>query len=371
MLELVAEIRAELAVTKRVGRDQTESSRQKLANWAKRPSDLAFLKAALGRHWNVLDATAPEDNKPGDVLEGAALQANHTGWFGDTHDFDINEAAMWIQNRGGDGPQTVLGQLYTADPNVRAQLLKQMKQRDLLEPFLDRLSWRETKELHDSLGLGFGAIKTDLQNHFIGRHGYGDSLATEWETHENSLHHHIGRIPGIGGKLNWLINTLSYGFTTPYGTERDAWTNGDISKSRYIKLGQENVGLTMVMVALSEVTQGLGDKALRASTAARGLEPTAMRTMAIQGGANAFTATAKHLTQDAWNVYVAGEQAHFASIEDYVKGAMIAGAQGAATSQIGPTSQRAWNYLKSARNAPTAAEPTPQAPAPEPTKEQE
>ena len=56
-------------------------ARDLLAPWASRPLDLAFLHAALGPLWILLDAAAigPHDWQPTALLAQAATQAKHTG----------------------------------------------------------------------------------------------------------------------------------------------------------------------------------------------------------------------------------------------------------------------------------------------------
>jgi hypothetical protein len=166
-----------------------------------RPIDLAFLKAALGPTWNLLDATAPA-GRPSDALDEASKQAHHTGWLGDRGEFDIQEADMWLRLGGEENASIVYRKLFTADPDTRARLLTQMKERRLLDKFCSAFGWEPIKQLHDSLGYGFPEIKTDLQSYFLGgKDKYGPSLGEEWESHENSLHHHLGRVPGISASV--------------------------------------------------------------------------------------------------------------------------------------------------------------------------
>lgn len=132
--------------------------------WGARLVDLAFLKAALGVLWILLDATGEVGNTPSAAFAAASAQAAHTGWFTGTGKFSIGEAAMWARVGGRENAETVLRELYTTDPSTRAKLLMQMKGIGIL----DSLEWAPIKELHDSLGEGFAEIKSDLQCHFIG-----------------------------------------------------------------------------------------------------------------------------------------------------------------------------------------------------------
>src|SRR5215213_223267 len=149
-------------------RSPLDAARSMVWRCVSRPIDLAFFKAALGLVWNYLDATAGKDSKPSDALNQATKQAEHTGWLADIGKFDIQEAEMWLRMGGQENAAIVLGHLYTTDPDTRARLLMQMKQRNLLHKFCSSFGWEPIKELHDSLGSGFAEIKTDLQSYFIG-----------------------------------------------------------------------------------------------------------------------------------------------------------------------------------------------------------
>ncbi|MEO8453501.1 MAG: hypothetical protein ABI647_27200, partial [Gemmatimonadota bacterium] len=290
---------------------------------------LAFLKAALGPLWTVLDvtATSPMQSKPSDVLATATKQAAHTGWLGDTGSFDIDEAAMWIRMGGQENMSIVLRQLYTTDPDTRARLLMQMEKRDLLHTFCKSFGWKPIKELHDSLGGGFPEIKTYLQNYFIGgKDLYGPSLDSEWETHDNSVHHHLGRVPGVGGALNFVADLATFGFNSSYGKSRDAFTEGEISSSEYADSKRHLVNRTVAMGLVSVLTGGMADKFVRGGAAA----VTTARAIGAGFAGGSVGSVAGLATSDAYNVYISGEQDGFSSPIDYLKAALIGGGFGGA-----------------------------------------
>src|SRR5262249_47629369 len=162
---LVEDLRKKLLDGKKgFERATLQAARANLAPWASRPLDLAFLRAALGPIWSLLDATAtPVEAKPSDVLTGATKQAAQTGWLGDVGRVDIDNVCMELRIGGRQSAEFAIGQLYTADPDTRAKLLIQIKERGLLDALCASVGWVEIKQLHDSLGSGFADIKTDLQ----------------------------------------------------------------------------------------------------------------------------------------------------------------------------------------------------------------
>jgi hypothetical protein len=320
MLELVVEIKGHLASKKALDRDKLDVYRGQLMRWASRPIDIAFLKACLGPDWFVLDATAGQLGKPSDALDDAAKQAQQTGWFSDTGQFDIQEADMWIRRGGKENAEIVLNKLYTTDPETRARLLEQMDGRGILDPFLRSFGWRPIKELHDSLASGFGPLKHHLQTYFIGgKDKFGPSLGEEWDTHETSVHHYLGEVPWVGGGLNFVADMATFGVNSSYGKARDAYTSGETSPDDYRAQKHNIAARTAAVAAVSLLTGGAADKF------ARGAGAGAVTAGAAAGSVGATTGLA---TSDAYNVYVSGEQKHFSSVEQYVKTALIGGAFG-------------------------------------------
>jgi hypothetical protein len=102
MLELVSELGVSIADPKRTP-DQhlLDAARYKVLRWSDRPIDLAFLRAALGPTWDLLDSTSTSfDTKPSHALAGVATQAARTGWLGDVGRFDIQGADQMIRSGG-------------------------------------------------------------------------------------------------------------------------------------------------------------------------------------------------------------------------------------------------------------------------------
>ena len=295
-----------------------DSARSIVDSWAHRPIDIAFLRAALGATWNVLDATAPAGAKPSDALDQATKQAHHTGWLGDTGQFDIHEAEMWLNLGGSENAWIVYRKLTTADPDTRARLLMQMKQRRLLDKFCSSFGWEPIKQLHDGLGYGFPEIKSDLQKYFIGgKDKWGPSLGEEWDSHKSSLHHLLGSVPHVGGALNFVADLATFGFNSSYGRARDAYTAGQTSEDDWETQRNHIYARTAAMAFVSIVTGGAADKFVRGGAA------TVSTVRAIGAGmAGGATGSVTGLaTSDAYNVYVSGEQESFSSPENYVKAA--------------------------------------------------
>jgi hypothetical protein len=325
MVALTLDIKGHFATKKGLDREKLDADRARLMRWASRPIDLAFLKASLGQYWELLDATAGALGKPSDALDAAAKQAQHTGWFADTGAFEISDAEMWIRQGGKENAEIVLRKLYTADPETRARLLEQMDAKQILDPFLREFGWRPIKELHDSLASGFGPIKHRLQAYFLGgKDKFGPSLGEEWETHETSMHHYLGEVPGVGGALNFVADLATFGVNSSYGKARDAYTSGETSPDAYRTQKIHIAARTAAVAAVSLLTGGAADKF------ARGAATSVSTLRAVGAGAfgGSVGATAGLATSDTYNVYVSGEQEQFSSVEQYVKTALVGGAFG-------------------------------------------
>lgn len=307
-----------------IDRGPLDRARSLIWRWSSRPIDLAFMKAALGPSWNILEATAPAHSKPSDALDEATKQAKHTGWLGDTGEFTIDDAQLWINLGGVDNVAIVLRKLYTTDPDTRARLLVQMKQRNLLHKFCSTFGWEPIKELHDSLGSGHGEIKSDLQRYFIGgKDKWGPSLGSEWESHNNSVHHHVGRLGIAGDILNFVFDLATFGVNSNYGKLRDAHTSGQMSDEDYSSAKKNLAAHTSAVAIASLLTGGLADKVVRGGAA------TVSTARAIGAGAAGGSAGAVGglAAGDIYNM-ATGQQEGFSSIEDYMTTAMVGGAFG-------------------------------------------
>ena len=327
MLLLVDELTTSLLVNKGgLDRPNLVVARRKLAPWASRPLDLAFLRAALGPIWDLLDATATEplDWKPTDMLADATKQAAHTGWLGDIGKFDIMAVSGMLQMGGRESAEFALSQLYTADPDARAMLLMQLKKRKLLDRLCSAVGWAEIKALHDSLGIGFAEIKTDLQSYFLGRGKWGPSLDSEWDGHDNSFHSLVGRLGGFGKVLNFALDVGTFGFHSSYGRAVDDHSRGLTSDAEMHDAKAHAAMRTIVVGAASILTGGLADKAIRGGAGT----VSALRATgagAAGGSAGGVTALA---TSDVYNIYISGEQTGFSSPEEYVKATLLGGVIG-------------------------------------------
>lgn len=326
MLVLANELRASLLEKKGLERDHLDAARARLVPWASRPLDLAFLRAALGPAWEVLDSTSsgPLQTKPSDMLTAAAKQATHTGWLGDTGRFDINEATNELHMGGRESAEFVLRQLYTADPDTRARLLMEIKQRGVLDALCSAVGWQDVKDLHDSLGGGFSEIKTDLQRYFIGDGKYGPSLGSEWVNHDRSLHSLVGRLGGAGKALNFALDVGTFGFNSSYGKAIDDRSEGITSEAESNRAQVNAMNRTAAIAAVAMMTGGMADKWVRGGAGA----VSTLRAAGAGAAGGSVGAVTGLATSDAYSVYVSGEQEHFSSPEEYVKAALLGGAIG-------------------------------------------
>lgn len=342
MLDVASTIRS-LVNSKgdRIESGALDRARGLLLPWSTRPIDLAFLKAILGEAWGILDATAPPGTKPSAALDEAAKQASHTGWFSDLGEFNIHDAEMWIRLGGHENAERVRRKLYTADPDTRGKLLLQMKQRRILEPFLDNYGWEAAKELHDSLASGHAEVKSALQLRFLGgKEKWGPSLGQEWDSHDTSLHHYVAKLGVVGDVLNFVGDLATFGVHSSYGKAHDAHASGQMSDDAYGNAKKNIVLRTIAVSYVSLMTGGLADKVVRggATTTAR----------VIAGGAagGSVGGVAGLAVSDTYNVLGSHEQDGFSSPETYIKtallGAGIGGAMGRLTKGL---SDKSASYL--------------------------
>lgn len=353
MLVVVEEIRDQLLGDKgSITQDRLRAARNKISPWASRPLDIAFLRVALGPIWGLLDvAVTPIETKPSDALAGATRQAQHTGWLGDVGRVDIDNVCMELRVGGRQSAEFVIRQLYTADPDTRARLLIQIKERGLLDALCSAVGWADIKDLHDSLGFGFSEIKTDLQRYFIGKRGYGPGVGHEWEHHDSSLHGLVARLGGPGAVLNFALDVGTFGFNSAYGKALDDRSEGRTSEGEASRAKLHAGGRTAVIAALSLLTGGLADKAVRGGAATvstlRGVGAGAAG--GSVGGVSALAAS------DLYGNHISGDQSGFSSPEEYVKAALLGGAIGGAVGGLtqGLSNRVAERYIPNKEPPPT------------------
>ena len=327
MLVLYADLKAKILESKKgLDRQNLDAARAAIGPWASRPLDLAFLRAVLGPIWNVLDATAtgPMDAKPTDLLATASKQAQHTGWLGDVGKLDIDEACNELRMGGRQSSEFVIRELYTADPDTRARLLMQIKERGLLDALCSAVGWRDIKDLHDSLGPGFGEIKHALQAYFIGSGKYGPSLGSEWENHDSSLHSAVARLGGAGRVINFALDIGTFGFNSSYGKALDDRSEGLTSEAEASRAKVNTVNRTAAIAMVSMVTGGLAEKFVRGGAGA----VSTARAMGAGAAGGSVGAVGALGASDAYNVYVSHEQEQFSSPEEYAKAAILGGVIG-------------------------------------------
>jgi hypothetical protein len=331
MLELVTELDAMLAGGKQLGQGVIDNARWKLGAWAHRPLDIAFLHAALGPVWSVLDSGSESSQfvKPSALLATAEQQAKRSGWLGDVGRFDIETATKLLHVGGRGMSETVIGDLYTADPTTRAYLLVQIRERGLLSNLCSAVGWEDIKQLHDSLASGFPELRHDLQSYFVGKGKYGPSPASEWENHESSLHSVVARLGTPGRVMNFVLDLATFGFNSSYAEAIDDRSNGASSESEAHRAKIHAAARTAAIAVVSTITGGLAEGAI----SGRAGVSTAR---AIAGGAAGGSVGGAYslLTSDAYNNYIAGTQSGTSSPQAYVETILMGGAGGAALAGV-------------------------------------
>lgn len=333
LLEAIHELLAKLTSGKHgLDPDAVDGARAVLARWSGRPLDLAFLRAAVGPLWNLLDTAAggPLSTRPTELMSAASQQAKETGWLGDVGRFDLQAADNHLAIGGREMAEQVIRDLYTADPDTRAHLLMQIKQRGQLDALCSAVGWAQVKELHESLGHGFADIKHALQPYFLGKRKFGPSLDSEWESHDRSLHGYVGRLGTVGKGVNLVVDLATFGFHSPYGQALDARSHGITSESESQNAKAHAAMRTVATTVVSAATGGMADKLVR------GGATTVSLGRAVAGGAAAGTVGGGTTvaTADVYNHYIAGTQDGASSVQDYVAAMLLGGAGGAALGGI-------------------------------------
>lgn len=334
MIELVHRLHAKFAPGSKAREDHAvlAEARLEVVSWQGRALDLSFLKVTLGPVWELLDSTAtPMDPKPSKGLEVASHEANRVGWIGDTGTFDVAGATAMLQSGGSANAKHVLQSLYTADPDTRAKFLMDLRRNKVLDSFCKDLSWQEVKQLHDSLGYGFGDIKSALQPHFLGDGKYGPSLGEEFENHDRSLVSLIDKIPVIGDGLNFALDVGTFGFHSSYGRALDDYSNGRTSANERDNAKAHAAMRTAATMLVATVTGGAAGKMVRGGAETASVARATASGVAA-GGVGSVAAVG---TSDLYNNFVSKTQSGASSPEDYVKALLLGGAFGGAFEMAG------------------------------------
>jgi hypothetical protein len=329
MLDFIAETRQALADGKARRLDTLEAARRRLGAFASRPIDLAFLKAALGELWDILEATAgggPLDRKPSEVLADAEKQAELSGWLGDVGRFHLGTAIGLLRAGGRDDAELVLSDLATADPEARTRMLARIHELGLLPNLCSAVGWAAVKDLHDGLDLGYTELKAALQPWFIGPGKWGPSVGEEWEDHDRSARSFVAKLGFLGDAINFTLDMGTFGFYSSYSKAVDDRSQGLTSESEYRRAKAHAAGSAIVVGAASLLTGGVADKLVRGGAAS----VSVARAAAAGAAGGSVGAVGGLLAHDGYGNFVSGDQHGLSSIEDYAKAALLGGALGGA-----------------------------------------
>lgn len=334
-----------------------------------RPLDLEFVHAALvaANLWEDINAgdpmfpgfapakptgplafeTCSEAGPAQDQLLDSRAQAKRTGWMTDTGNFDTDMVRTEIRLANTESALTVYSMISSADGEARVKLLDQLDREGILDLWLAKLPWHYTKELHDSLPHGNGAIKSRLQKYFLVEGKWGTYLGEE-EYHAPSLTkmireggEHLGSVGStIVNGLDDVLNVATLGFHHSYGEAHDEHAEGMITDDEYQTQIRQITARTTVGMAVMMATGGLGEAVAPGAAATQSVA----RTM-LAGGVEAGTfATTEMMAMDATDV-ATGAKDQMGSMTDYLKvyalsGVMGAGMSGATAALSGRTAAK-------------------------------
>lgn len=344
---------------------QRQLARHDIAAFAHRPADLTFLRAILmsAGVWQQLDGE--DEHKPAaksgplgfevckesdgplsSLYAETKKQAEQLGWLTDIGNYDRYLADLDINIGSSEGVTNVWARIMSAPADGRAQILYQMQRRGMFKPFLDKLPWHYTKELHDGLPSGHGELKTELQHYFLVKGKWGTSLENQ-EYHAPSLTKMIrdgGDAVGGWGEsvidgFDSALNFMTFGFTHGYGQAQDAHSQGLITDDEYATAVRQvstraAVGMA-IMMATGGMGRGAGAAAGSSSMGAASLYPSVAGTAMATGVEGAMFATTEMFALDTTDI-VTGAKDQYSDATDYLKAAMIGGTMGAA---VGGTSR--------------------------------
>lgn len=352
-------------------------ARSDIGAFAHRPADLTFLRAILmsAGLWQQLDSEDEHKSaaKPGplgvevckesdgplsSLYAETRKQAEQLGWLTDIGNYDRYMADLEINIGSSEGVTNVWARIMSASADGRAQILYQMQRRGMFKPFLDKLPWHYTKELHDGLPSGHGDLKTELQKYFLVEGKWGTSLENQ-EYHAPSLTKMIrdgGEAVGGWGQsvingFDTALNFATLGFTHGYGQAQDAHSQGLITDDEYATAVRQVSTRAAVGMAIMMATGGMGRGAGAAGSGSMGaasLYPSAAGTALATGVEGATFATTEMFALDTTDI-MTGAKSQYSDMSDYLKTAMIGGTMGAA---VGGTTRFLTNRVAAQYAAP-------------------
>lgn len=343
-----------------------QQARSTIGEFASRPLDLAFLRQVMmaSGMWAALNNDEHEEKPfPGmapkkagmfgmevckddgpltQVYADAKKQAAATGWGNDIGQWDPDNFDMEMRIASTEGMTFMWQRVMSAQPDGRVAILTDLQKRGKLEPWLQKLPWAYTKELHDGLPNGNGELKSVLQKYFLVSGKWGTSLENK-EEHSKSLTGMLSdasdSVGGIGGDIidgfDTALNFATLGFTHSYGQAQDAHNQGLITDEDYDTQLHQITARTTVGLMLMMATAGYGRMA-QAGAAAGGASvavQTGSRSVLLAAGESAVEgatfATVEQFALDTTDI-ATGARDGYSDMEQYMKAAAMGGAMGAA-----------------------------------------
>lgn len=312
-----------------------EEAELQLQSWRGRPLDMAFLRAALGSYWMLIDTLDKPGTgmgwTPSQSIAGAEEQAEQTGWLADVGNYSRARADDDMLS-GEQGAQDLFNLLMSGSDEGRAAILTDMLRRGELLKFLHRLGFAYSKALHDALPTGYGEIKNALQSVWRREGALGTDLEhPEEQTRSlNAMVEDWAEDSVLGKITDVVLDVGTFGFNETYGDLRDSRAQGLITDEEYDDAVAHAALKTAAVATVAMASGGMADKAVRGGAASVGLA----RSLTAGAVGGAVGGVADVGTADAYDVYVSGTKDGFSSPEDYVKAALLGGAIGAGFSGV-------------------------------------
>jgi hypothetical protein len=356
--DFVLKVRAKLADPAARTPEVLAPIRAELRAFGAHPVDIAFVAAALGPLWAVVDPGGEEGRSP--LLQWAVSDAGELGWTGTVGAVSLSSVQSLVQTRSPATNQKAVELLASVGPEERATLLEAMSRTLDLDTLCAALPWGTVKELHDSI-TGHADLKSRLQPYFLGdKHKWGPAVGQEWNRHATSASAFFEEIlPGpLASTLNFAFDLTSCGLYGGANAALDARSTGQITEAE-MEARIETAGKRAVILALVGAATGG-----TAAVAGRGITSTAGK-LALGTGAGAVTGVAGQAAIDVHGM-LTGQQDGLSGGGDYLRAAASGAAFGGAFTVAGMAvpavrnalSARSQRYLDAASTGGPAGTPT-------------